>query len=85
MGGSGKAKRSPCNYHNDRCPFLTDRDRNRCFRDLVSPTLRFVLLLSCSNVFMTLALCHMKQPLKLEYLWAACCIMGAVYFVFRSP
>ena len=114
----------------------------------MSPTLRFVLLLSCSNVFMTFAwyahlknlsdrpwyvaallswgialfeyllqvpanrvgsevltlgqlkivqevitlvvfvpfaLYYMKQPLKLDYLWAACCIMGAVYFVFRSP
>ena len=30
------------------------------------------------------AVFYMKQPLKLDYLWAACCIMGAVYFVFRS-
>jgi uncharacterized protein (DUF486 family) len=27
----------------------------------------------------------MRQPIKLDYLWAALCIMGAVYFVFRSP
>ena len=27
---------------------------------------------------------YMKQPLKLDYLWAALCIMGAVYFVFRG-
>ena len=26
----------------------------------------------------------MDQPLKLDYLWAALCILGAVYFVFRS-
>jgi uncharacterized protein (DUF486 family) len=26
----------------------------------------------------------MRQPLKLDYLWAALCIMGAVYFVFRK-
>jgi uncharacterized protein (DUF486 family) len=26
----------------------------------------------------------MKQPLKLDYLWASLCIMGAVYFIFRS-
>jgi hypothetical protein len=26
----------------------------------------------------------MQQPLKLDYLWAALCIMGAVYFIFRS-
>ena len=26
----------------------------------------------------------MKQPLKLDYLWAALCILGAVFFMFRS-
>jgi uncharacterized protein len=35
-------------------------------------------------VFVPFALYYMKQPLKLDYLWAALCIMGAVYFVFRS-
>ena len=35
-------------------------------------------------VFVPFAVLYMKQPLKLDYLWAACCIMGAVYFVFRS-
>jgi hypothetical protein len=28
---------------------------------------------------------HKPKPLKLDYLWAALCILGAVYFVFRSP
>ena len=27
----------------------------------------------------------MREPLKLDYLWAALCLVGAVYFVFRSP
>ena len=35
-------------------------------------------------VFVPFAVMYMKQPLKLDYLWAACCIMGAVYFVFRG-
>jgi uncharacterized protein (DUF486 family) len=26
----------------------------------------------------------MKQPLKLDYLWAALCMLGAVYFIFRN-
>jgi uncharacterized protein (DUF486 family) len=26
----------------------------------------------------------MDQPLKLDFLWAALCLVGAVYFVFRS-
>ena len=35
-------------------------------------------------VFVPFAVFYMQQPLKLDYLWAALCIMGAVYFVFRS-
>lgn len=35
-------------------------------------------------VFVPFALFYMGQPLKLDYLWAAFCIMGAVYFVFRG-
>ena len=35
-------------------------------------------------VFVPFAVLYMKQPIKLDYLWAGCCIMGAVYFVFRS-
>jgi len=26
----------------------------------------------------------MRQPLKLDFLWAALCMVGAVYFMFRS-
>jgi uncharacterized protein len=36
------------------------------------------------SVFMPFAWWYMDQPLKLDYVWAALCIMGAVYFVFRS-
>lgn len=35
-------------------------------------------------VFMPFALLYMKQPLKLDFLWAGFCLLGAVYFVFRS-
>ena len=35
-------------------------------------------------VFVPFAILYMKQPLKLDYLWAALCIVGAVYFIFRS-
>jgi uncharacterized protein (DUF486 family) len=30
------------------------------------------------------AVLYMKQPLKLDFLWAGLCLMGAVYFVFRG-
>lgn len=36
------------------------------------------------SVFVPFALFYMNQPLKLDYLWAAICILGAVYFLFRS-
>ena len=36
-------------------------------------------------VFAPFAVFYMRQPLKLDYLWASLCIVGAVYFVFRSP
>ena len=35
-------------------------------------------------VFVPFAILYMKEPLKLDYLWASLCIMGAVYFIFRS-
>jgi uncharacterized protein (DUF486 family) len=35
-------------------------------------------------VFVPFAIFYLKEPLKLDYLWAALCILGAVYFVFRS-
>ena len=36
------------------------------------------------TVFVPFAWLHMKEPLKLDYLWAALCILGAVYFMFRD-
>ncbi|MFN3385706.1 MAG: DMT family protein [Candidatus Thermochlorobacter sp.] len=35
-------------------------------------------------VFVPFVVLFMKQPLKLDYLWAALCIFAAVYFIFRS-
>lgn len=35
-------------------------------------------------VFVPFAFFYMKQPLRLDFLWAGLCIMGAVYFVFRG-
>ena len=35
-------------------------------------------------VFVPFAVYYLKEPLKLDYLWAALCISGAVFFVFRS-
>ena len=35
-------------------------------------------------VFVPFVFFYMKQSLKLDYLWAALCIVGAVYFIFRK-
>jgi uncharacterized protein (DUF486 family) len=35
-------------------------------------------------VFVPFAIFYMGQPIKLDYLWAALCIVGAVYFIFRG-
>lgn len=35
------------------------------------------------SVFVPFAVLYMQQPLKLDFLWAALCILGAVYFIFR--
>jgi uncharacterized protein (DUF486 family) len=35
-------------------------------------------------VFVPFAVMWMGQPLKLDYLWAALCLVGAVYFIFRA-
>ncbi|MGL5409207.1 MAG: DMT family protein [Shewanella sp.] len=36
------------------------------------------------SLFVPFAVFYMKEPLKLDYLWAGLCILGAVYFMFRS-
>jgi len=35
-------------------------------------------------VFVPFAILYMEQPIKLDYLWAALCLVGAVYFIFRG-
>ena len=35
-------------------------------------------------VFVPFAVVYMRQPLRLDFLWAALCICGAVYFIFRG-
>ncbi len=36
------------------------------------------------SVFVPFVVLYMKEPLKLDYLWAGLCLVGAVYFMFRS-
>jgi uncharacterized protein (DUF486 family) len=36
------------------------------------------------TVFVPFVVFYMRQPLKLDYLWASLCMLGAVYFMFRK-
>ncbi len=36
------------------------------------------------TVFVPFAIIYLKQPFKLDYVWAGLCMVGAVYFIFRS-
>jgi len=36
------------------------------------------------TVFFPFAFFYLKEPLKLDYLWATICMLGAVYFMFRD-
>ena len=35
-------------------------------------------------VFVPFSLFYMNQPLKMNYIWASLCLVGAVYFIFKS-
>jgi uncharacterized protein (DUF486 family) len=54
------------------------------FTVMTLPQLKILQEVITLAVFVPFALFYMHQPLKLDYLWAALCILGAVYFIFRS-
>ena len=54
------------------------------YESLTLPQLKILQEVITLLVFAPFALYFMRQPLKLDYLWAAFCMLGAVYFVFRS-
>jgi len=51
---------------------------------LTLPQLKILQEVITLAVFVPFVLVYMRQPLKLDYLWAALCMLGAVYFVFRK-
>ena len=48
------------------------------------PQLKIVQEVVTLTVFVPFVVFYMRQPLKLDYLWAALCMLGAVYFIFRK-
>jgi len=54
------------------------------FAEMSLPQLKIMQEAITLVVFVPFAVLYMKEPVKLDYLWASLCIMGAVYFVFRG-
>ena len=48
------------------------------------PQLKILQEVITLAVFVPFIVLYMRQPLKLDYLWAALCMLGAVYFIFRE-
>lgn len=51
---------------------------------LTLPQLKIIQEVITLMVFVPFVVFYMKQPLKWDYLWAALCMCGAVYFIFRK-
>lgn len=48
------------------------------------PQLKIIQEVITMLVFAGFTTWYMREPLKMDYVWASCCLVGAVYFVFRS-
>lgn len=51
---------------------------------LTVPQLKLLQEVITLTVFVPFSLLYLRQPLKLDYLWAGLCLCGAVYFAFRG-
>ena len=54
------------------------------FTALSLPQLKIMQEAITLVVFVPFAIFYMRQPIRLDYLWASLCILGAVYFIFRG-
>ena len=48
------------------------------------PQLKIMQEVVTLGVFAPFAVLYMNEPLKWDYLWAGACLLGAVYFMFRT-
>ena len=51
---------------------------------LTLPQLKMLQEVITLAVFVPFAVLYMRQPVRLDFLWAGLCLMGAVYFMFRG-
>ncbi len=54
------------------------------YQVMTLPQLKILQEVITLSVFVPFATYYMNQPVKLDYLWAGLCMLGAVYFIFRS-
>lgn len=47
------------------------------------PKLKIIQEVITLSVFVPFSVWYMKQPIKLDFLWAGLCLCGAVFFIFR--
>ena len=54
------------------------------YGSLTLAQLKIIQEIVALGVFVPFAVYYMDQPLKLDYLWASLCLVGAAYFMFRT-
>lgn len=54
------------------------------FDQLTLPQLKMLQEVITLSVFVPFSIWYMRQPVKMDFLWAALCLCGAVYFMFRG-
>ena len=65
--------------------YLLQVPANRAGYTVMSlPQLKVLQEVISLSVFVPFAVFYMREPVRLDYLWAALCLMGAVYFIFRG-
>jgi uncharacterized protein (DUF486 family) len=68
------------------CEYLFQVPANRIgFGVLSLPQLKVIQEVITLTVFVPFAILYMRQSWSWNYLWAALCLMGAVFFIFREP
>lgn len=65
--------------------YLVQVPANRIgFTALSLPQLKIIQEVITMSVFVPFAVLYLKQPVRLNYLWAGFCLLGAVYFIFKA-
>jgi len=65
--------------------YLVQVPANRIGYEVMTlPQLKILQEVVTLSVFVPFAVLYMGQPVKLDFLWAGLCLMGAVYFIFRG-